>query len=277
MTKDAYYFSHDSNARHDPKILSMRSVYGSQGYGWYWILIEMMSEQQGYKLKHTQWVTNAIAMELLCEANSAEKFVNSCITEFELFTSDGEYFWSESLIRRMNLKEEKRKKKVEAGKKGAQKRWENGESEAKPKQSDSTAITQHGKGKESKGKESKVNENKDIKDYMSEIKRLISRYPEGVIELNKTYWSVIQETRASKKIQPSVIYKTMEKWSEFPVPVVEYALKRHLEIAANDKDEKYTIGIMRKTTKEEAVDKLDRMKPKRGVNNHETTQYDNLF
>ena len=31
--KDAYFFSHDCNARNDPKILALRSVYGAEGYG----------------------------------------------------------------------------------------------------------------------------------------------------------------------------------------------------------------------------------------------------
>ncbi len=31
--KDAYYFPHDCNARNDPKILALRSVFGAEGYG----------------------------------------------------------------------------------------------------------------------------------------------------------------------------------------------------------------------------------------------------
>lgn len=31
--KDAYFFAHDCNARNDPKILALRSVYGAEGYG----------------------------------------------------------------------------------------------------------------------------------------------------------------------------------------------------------------------------------------------------
>jgi len=46
MKKDAYYFSHDSNARHDPNICEMRLNYGMEGYGLYWVMIEMMREQE---------------------------------------------------------------------------------------------------------------------------------------------------------------------------------------------------------------------------------------
>ena len=49
--KDAYYFSHDSNARHDPKILEMRAAYGAKGYGWYWMIIEILRDQEAYRIK----------------------------------------------------------------------------------------------------------------------------------------------------------------------------------------------------------------------------------
>ena len=101
--KDAYYFSHDSNARHDPKILAMKSVYGYQGYGWYWAIIEMMREQESYKLPLSgKYKFDGFAMQLNCKPEEAEKFINDCINEFDLLKSDNEYLWSESLITRMN-------------------------------------------------------------------------------------------------------------------------------------------------------------------------------
>ena len=42
MAKDAYYFSHDANARLDPKNQAMICKYGMAGYGMYWIIIEML-------------------------------------------------------------------------------------------------------------------------------------------------------------------------------------------------------------------------------------------
>lgn len=46
--KDAYFFSHDCNARNDPKILALRSVYGAEGYGVYFMLVEILREQPEY-------------------------------------------------------------------------------------------------------------------------------------------------------------------------------------------------------------------------------------
>jgi len=161
--KDAYYFSHDTNAKSDPKIMAMRNTYKAEGYGWYWIIVETLAEQSGYKLQYKEWVFNALAMAMQCDVNTVKEYVEKCINEFELFESDGEYFWSNSLIRRMEKKEEIRRKKAEAGKKGAEVRWRDNKDMAKLKQTHGSAIAKNSKGKESKGKESKVKESK-VKD-----------------------------------------------------------------------------------------------------------------
>ena len=44
MANEAYYFSHDSNARNDEKVLMLRAKHGWEGYGLYWALVEMMFE-----------------------------------------------------------------------------------------------------------------------------------------------------------------------------------------------------------------------------------------
>ena len=159
--KEAYYFSHDANARHDPKILSMRSVYGSEGYGWYWIIIEMLREQENFQIEITKYVWNALAMQTQCNADAMHQFVDDCINEFKLFASDGEYFWSESLKRRMEIRNDKSEK----ARKAAEARWGKASNskvsaKSKKKQSDSNAdaMQTHSERnaiKESKGKEIK--------------------------------------------------------------------------------------------------------------------------
>ena len=141
--KDAYYFSHDANARHDPNISEMRADYGSEGYGWYWIIIEMMREQADYKLKLCK--CNAFAMQMQCENDAAKKFIDDCLKRYELFTTDGEYFWSESLIRRMKMREEKSEKARQA----ALSRWENND--------DANAMQTQCERNAIKGKEIKIN------------------------------------------------------------------------------------------------------------------------
>ncbi|MCQ2009228.1 DUF4373 domain-containing protein [Sporolactobacillus sp. STSJ-5] len=174
MAKDAYYFSHDSNARYDPKILAMRSAFGMEGYGRYWCLIEILRDEDGYKLKKTKHLYDALAMQMQCERNAAHDFVDACINEFGLLHEDDEFIWSESLVNRMNHKD----KKSEKARKAAQKRWQKVSSDAVSVHSDSDsnadAMQTHSERnalKESKGKESKE---KDIKRNEEEATKDIS-------------------------------------------------------------------------------------------------------
>lgn len=124
--KDAYFFSHDSNARTDPKVISMLLDHKAEGYGLYWCIIEILSEQDEYKLKKNKMTYNAIAMAMLSDVMAVENFVMAMLSDYELLLTDGEYFWSDSLIKRMEKKEQNRKKRSDAGKKGAESRWNNG-------------------------------------------------------------------------------------------------------------------------------------------------------
>ncbi|MFS1511731.1 DnaD domain protein [Chengkuizengella sp. SCS-71B] len=168
--KEAYYFSHDANARHDPKILAMRSVYGMEGYGRYWVLVEFLREQTQYKLRKSKHLCNALAMQMQCTVEEAQNFLNDCINEFDLLVEDDEFIWSDSLLKRMNEKD----KKSEKAKLAAKKRWDkasnNKGSMQDEKDSNADAMQTHSernalkerKVKEKKVKESKVKE-KDIK------------------------------------------------------------------------------------------------------------------
>ena len=100
--KDVYWFKHDANARRDQKMVTLRLVYGAEGYGWFWMLIELMREDTEYKLKLSgKHTLAALAKELDAEAEKLKEFIKDCIEEFNLFESDGKYFWSKSLLRRM--------------------------------------------------------------------------------------------------------------------------------------------------------------------------------
>ena len=67
--KDAYFFSHDCNARNDPKILALRSVYGAEGYGVYFMLVEILREQPEYRLSVNKYIWNTLAMQMQVEAS----------------------------------------------------------------------------------------------------------------------------------------------------------------------------------------------------------------
>ena len=110
MKKEAYYFSHDSNARDDPKILQLRMEMGWEGYGLFWAIIEMLRNESDFRMR-THY--KGIAFALQTHEDSIKRLIN----EFDLFETDQQYFWSESLIKRMELKEERSEKARESAKK----------------------------------------------------------------------------------------------------------------------------------------------------------------
>lgn len=124
--KDAYYFSHDSNARNDIKISAMLSVYKAEGYGYYWITVENLREQSDFKLPFNDYTFDMLAKQMQCRRIKVKKFIEDCLKEFKdlqghgLFESDGYCFWSNSLNRRMKKLEEKRL----TAKKNAEDGWE---------------------------------------------------------------------------------------------------------------------------------------------------------
>lgn len=116
--KDAYYFSHDCNARNDPKCSALINDLGMEGYGFYWGLIEIISEQDGYKLLKFPKVYEGIAKQLNSNAEAVLKHIQALVKDYNLLSEDENYIWSETLLRRMKQREEKRKARAEAGRKG---------------------------------------------------------------------------------------------------------------------------------------------------------------
>jgi hypothetical protein len=153
MSKDTYYFPHDFNAGSDEKILYLRSKFGMQAYGLYWVLIEIMHESSDSKL--TCNLIDGIAYQINVDITFLKEFYNECIA-IELFVTDGVKYWSERVLRNKELLNEKRNLKSIAGKKGMENRWKNKEVIT----NDNIVITEDNKGKESKVKESKVNKTK---------------------------------------------------------------------------------------------------------------------
>lgn len=171
MAKDTYYFSHDVNASNDPKIIVMKELCGVISYAWWWILIEQLAAQEEYKLpmdKITftglgiafgmkQNEANASSNEAkLSTAKQAEAFVILLINECELLETDGEFFWSPSLLRRNLLRKKKQeeisKKRSEAGRLGGLK---SGKARSKTKQL--LEANEANEANEAKGKERKGN------------------------------------------------------------------------------------------------------------------------
>lgn len=156
MAKDAFYFSHDSNAHKDPKILKLRAKHGWEGYGIYWAIIETLREQNDYK-----WKASDKHLLSFCFANGDElinQVIDSCLEIGLLKVDDDGFIHSESLTNRMKFKDEIKEKRREAGKKGgSRKKKPTPDTDNKQISSKSLANDEANPSNKRKEKESKVN------------------------------------------------------------------------------------------------------------------------
>lgn len=185
MGRDVYYFSHDVNASNDPKIIVMKELCGVIAYAWWWILIEQLAVQEDYKLPMDKITFTGLGIAFGMKQNEAnasktkqaEAFINLLINECELLETDGEYFWSPSLVRRNLLRKNKQveisRKRSEAGRLGGLKSAEQRSKTKQMLQANEANEANQAKGKERKGNiysysynEARENEKSD-KDILS--------------------------------------------------------------------------------------------------------------
>ena len=175
--KDAYYFSHDSNARHDPKISALCSKYGLIAYAYFFQLIEILREQDGFKLDESLFGVIANAWQSYGNAINLPlaKEILFFMKSLKLIEIDDGKIHSSSLDKRMGQFLNLRRVRSEAGKKGAMAKWQTS-------------------GKPMAVKESKVKKRKD-KD-MGDFDQFWSEYPK--------HRARPAAERAWKKLSPSV-------------------------------------------------------------------------
>lgn len=185
MPKKTSYFSHDSNARNDEKILAVRMRHNAEGYGIYFMIVERLRDESDYMSVKDY---NVIAFDLRVDASK----VKSIVEDFGLFvfTDDGKYFYSESLLSRMEMKDESSKKRSEAGKKGMEKRWNN-KNDNIVKPIDNNVITNDKIPITSKVKESKEKEEKEI------IKKNYRFLPPSLEDIENYFSEKIKENKLS--------------------------------------------------------------------------------
>lgn len=118
MAVNNRYFPHDSNAKDDPKCVLLIDDMGMEGYGIYWMLIEVLREQPDYSYP----IANAMA--LARRYNTSTESVRQVIYKYDLFVvEEDRIFFSESLNRRMAEVEARALRRTEASLKANQVRW----------------------------------------------------------------------------------------------------------------------------------------------------------
>ncbi len=211
MKKDSCYFSHDSNAKDDPKCMLLIDQLGMEGYGIYWMLVEVLREQPDYKCP-----LNLVPI-LARRYNTTTEKVKTVISQYDLFKIDEEKnFFSFSLIRRMTPLLETRERRSMAGKIGNEIRWNRQKEIANQSQCDNDAIANGSqtdrKSSQSKVKESKVKESIDNIESGQKSEKVTAAKAATLSRKNEFYKYLIPfvETYGN-----AMIRKFFDYWSEF--------------------------------------------------------------
>ena len=176
MKKNRLYFPHDYNARSDPKMQDVMMTLGCEGIGIYWCMVEMLYEEDGIMpLKSLK----SIAFSLHVDYEKVLKLVN----DFGLFDHDEDVFWSESVKRRINQREDISEKRRSA----IRSRWK----KEKAGESQETSEPQEPQHKE-------TNYTEFYYKFFSEknytvIKRLCDDYSTSIKELGRLTNQIIRE------------------------------------------------------------------------------------
>jgi hypothetical protein len=145
MQKEAFYFPHFSNARHDRKIRRLRKELGIEGYGIYFMLLETLRDQ------HDMMYPLADCDLLAEEFGTSDAKIKTVLCHYELFDFDEENrFFSPKMLVYLEPYFKMKEQRVLAGKASAAKRVLN----------DRSTAVQQSKVKESKVNEIKVKESK---------------------------------------------------------------------------------------------------------------------
>lgn len=108
--KDAYYFSHDSNAKDDFKCMLLIEELGLEGYGIFWVLVETLREQENFKYPLK------LLSSLARKYNTTVVKMEVVVRNYNLFVVENDtFFFSCSLNKRMELMNNKREQAKLAG------------------------------------------------------------------------------------------------------------------------------------------------------------------
>jgi len=163
MDKDAYYFPHFCNARHDRKIRRVRKELGPEGYGIFFMLLEVLRDQSDFRYPIED-------MDLLAdEFGTSEQKVRTVVTNYQLFDVDEkEQFFSPKLQVYLQPYLEKSQR----AKLAAEKRWANHRKQIEECKSNANALPEHSKSnadqnaiitEETIKDDNKINKSKEVK------------------------------------------------------------------------------------------------------------------
>lgn len=119
--KDNHWFAHDKNAMNDPKLMSLKAVYGMKGYGIWWALMEVLRGSEGYRYNLTEEFAYTHLSRLLEEMTPDEVrlFIDDCINRFKLLKQKNGCIYHEEMTEQLRALDRKRKELSDKGKRAA--------------------------------------------------------------------------------------------------------------------------------------------------------------
>lgn len=213
--KDAYYFPHDSNAIQDPKMMTLLSECGLPGIGMFWILVEILHQQESGKITSQEFRNY---LKFYYNANShggtglLDKIEQVLNTSGLLVEQDG-FVWSERVLKNKKFRAEISQKRSLAGIKSGEVRARLTSVEQMLNKSE---LGKERKGKESKGKEINKEQGEKPALLQDRTKTLLKN------DYAKTHPGVSPESEAA-----------------------EIRAKEIIEEVANKKDVKKPVGLAR--------------------------------
>ncbi|MCK9282259.1 MAG: DUF4373 domain-containing protein [Melioribacteraceae bacterium] len=111
IKRNAYFFFHDADASSDEKVLYLESKYGTDGYAFYFKMLEALTRSNNFELHYNIITFNAYAKKFGIEAKRFNDILEDCIDPkiAILKKVDGKVY-SEDLIEGMKPLIEKRLK-----------------------------------------------------------------------------------------------------------------------------------------------------------------------
>lgn len=115
VAKDSYWFRHDSTAGRGLKFRKLQHIYGHEGKGIYWDVIEILREQEKY-----EYECDSSSLQMLCDIighKDVTRFMNwfnECV-RLELLVKTDTKFFSPALTESMVFWEKQRKNGKQGG------------------------------------------------------------------------------------------------------------------------------------------------------------------
>jgi hypothetical protein len=210
---NADYFSHDSDASSDEKLIYLESLFGDSGYAWYFKMLETLTRSDNFEIEWSEIKAAILARKFNADIVRFTSFIVAATnTDVRAFCIEEGKLYSPGLKKRLGALNERRAKEAERMAKYRQSRAEYGENEQETEgqQVVNTSDNQQFKNgrrivgatniivgatnTQSKVKESKVKKSKEEDDEDAHARKSPTPSPSSIFEEKKIMAALTEKT-----------------------------------------------------------------------------------